>query len=142
MVSGGHLGFGLHSGFFNYVVHFTCLCYFTSQDQGHWGSYLIIPKQILKTDLKLYFIHLIYHSNELHLFCTKTKVKLPLSVEQHITHVNKEICRSIRRVNKRVKCGISRIPCLSCLIWITLVATLIDRCSCVLPEGEAMGDGR
>lgn len=29
------LSFGLHSGFFNYVVHFTCLCSFTPQDQGH-----------------------------------------------------------------------------------------------------------
>lgn len=41
------LSFGLHPGFFNYVVHFTCLCCFTPQDQGPKGSHLIISKQEL-----------------------------------------------------------------------------------------------
>ena len=43
------LSFGLHSGFFNYVVHFTCLCSFTPQDQGHERSHLIISKQEVST---------------------------------------------------------------------------------------------
>lgn len=43
------LSFGLHSGFFNYVVHFTCLCSFTPQDQGHKRSHLIISKQEVST---------------------------------------------------------------------------------------------
>lgn len=43
------LSFGLHSGFFNYVVHFTCLCSFTPQDQGREGSHLIISKQEVST---------------------------------------------------------------------------------------------
>lgn len=43
------LSFGLHSGFFNYVVHFTCLCSFTPQDQGHQRSHLIISKQEVST---------------------------------------------------------------------------------------------
>lgn len=43
------LSFGLHSGFFNYVVHFTCLCSFTPQDQGHQRSRLIISKQEVLT---------------------------------------------------------------------------------------------
>lgn len=43
------LSFGLHSGFFNYVVHFTCLCSFTPQDQGHERSHLIISKQVVST---------------------------------------------------------------------------------------------
>lgn len=43
------LSFGLHSGFFNYVVHFTCLCSFTPQDQGHQRSHLIISKQVIST---------------------------------------------------------------------------------------------
>lgn len=43
------LSFGLHPGSFNYVVHFTCLCSFTPQDQGPKGSHLIISKQELRS---------------------------------------------------------------------------------------------
>lgn len=43
------LSLGLHSGFFNYVVHFTRSCSFTPQDQGHKRSHLIISKQEVST---------------------------------------------------------------------------------------------
>lgn len=133
------LSFGLHSGFFNYVVHFTCLCSFTPQDQGHKRSRLIISKQEVSTGphRSITSCFPIYAPSPLFQISTIWSVKkrnweYPSSAsDRHITHVNKEICLPIRRVNKRVEYGISRIPRLLAPIWSTLVATLIDRCSCV-----------
>lgn len=133
------LSFGLHSGFFNYVVHFTCLCSFTPQDQGHERSHLIISKQEVSTgphrcitSCFQIFCSITTTINKQYFVCKKTNREYPSSTyDHHITHVNKEICLHIRRVNKRAEYGISRIPRLLGLIWSTLVVTLIDRCSCV-----------
>lgn len=54
------LSFGLHSGFFNYVVHFTCLCSFTPQDQGQERSHLIISKQEASTRPHISYVMLPY----------------------------------------------------------------------------------
>lgn len=132
------LSFGLHSGFFNYVVHFTCLCSFTPQEQGQQGSRLIISKQVVSTGPlisptssfpSLAVARLLQISNILSVKQDENQEYPSSASLHHITRVNKEICLPIKWVNKRIEYGISRILRFLALICSALVAALIDRCS-------------
>lgn len=78
------LSFGLHSGFFNYVVHFTCLCSFTPQDQGQERSHLIISKQEASTRPRISYVMLPYlllqhiRQNKHYSICLKKKLWVSL----------------------------------------------------------------
>ena len=124
-----HLVLDCNSGFFNYVLHFTCLCSSTPQDQGPaggrvWGGGIGLTRtrealrrtsQISKhcaflsasgRGLKPEPISPTPDSQNK---TSSRAVGAARSAGDRVTRVNWEICPGIRRVNKTAESGICRI---------------------------------